>query len=139
MGVCRAGLGQFRERCFANAKFDGARIEPLASRGTSRCLSAVPDGGNRVLSQAALDRLHDDRIVAAYDGSAGLDTGYAMGWWVDRNSGRIHDPGAYGAVSWLDLEDGYGAYLVIEADAGTGLELAAQLHDLVETAVTSFD
>lgn len=88
-------------------------------------------GGNRVLSQAALDRLHD--------GSAEPDTGYAMGWWVDRNSGRISDPGAYGAVPWLDLEDGYGAYLVIEADGGTGLELAAQLYDLVETAVTSFD
>lgn len=92
---------------------------------------------NQVLSQAALDRLHDDRIDDAYDGSAGPDTGYAMGWWVDREGGRIRDPGAYGAVPWLDLEDGYGAYLVMEADAGTGLELAGQLHDLVETSVTS--
>jgi CubicO group peptidase (beta-lactamase class C family) len=94
-------------------------------------------GDNQVLSQAALDRLHDDRIDDAYDGSAGPDTGYAMGWWVDRKGGRIRDPGAYGAVPWLDLEDGYGAYLVMEADAGTGLELAGQLYDLVETAVMS--
>ncbi len=94
-------------------------------------------GDNQVLSAAALDRLHDDRIDDAYDGSAGPDTGYAMGWWVDREGGRIRDPGAYGAVPWLELEDGYGGYLVMEADAGTGLELAGQLYDLVETAVMS--
>lgn len=109
-------------------EFDHDRISLVAS-------------SSKMITAGVLLRLHDDRIVAAYDGSAGPDTGYAMGWWVDRNIGRISDPGAYGSVPWLDLEDGYGAYLVIEAeaDAGTGLELAAQLHDLVETAVTSFD
>ena len=92
---------------------------------------------NRVLSEAALERLHADRIDDAYGGSAGADTGYAMGWWVDRNNGRIRDPGAYGAVPWLDLDDGYGAYLVLEADSFTGAELAGLLYDPIELAVTS--
>ena len=44
-------------------------------------------------------------------------------------------PRAYGSVPWLDLEDGYGAYLVIEADSETGAELAQQLFDVIEKAV----
>lgn len=92
------------------------------------------DGG-QVLSQAALDRMHADRIGPVYDGSALPGTGYGMGWWVDRDTGRISDAGAYGSVPWLDLDDGYGAYLVIEADSGTGNELAALLYDVVEAAV----
>jgi hypothetical protein len=58
-----------------------------------------------------------------------------MGWWVDQGSGRITDPGAYGSVPWLDLEAGYGAYLVIESDSGTGAQLAGLLFDPVDAAV----
>jgi hypothetical protein len=79
--------------------------------------------------------MHTDRIGPTYGGDAGPGTGYGMGWWIDRASGRISDAGAYGAVPWLDLEDGYGAYLVIEADSNTGLELAQELFDVVEQAV----
>ena len=93
-------------------------------------------GDAQVLSQAALDRMHADRIGPTYGADAGPGTGYGMGWWVDRASGRISDPGAYGSVPWLDLEDGYGAYLVIEADSTTGAELAQQLYDVVDEAVT---
>jgi len=90
-------------------------------------------GDTQVLSRAALDQAHADRTGETY----GSTTGYGMGWWVDRVSGRIFDPGAYGAVPWLDLEDGYGAYLVIESDTGIGTALAAQLYDVVDTAVNS--
>ncbi len=91
----------------------------------------------RVLSSAAIDRLHEDRILDAYGGNAfGEGTGYGMGWWIDRDTGRISDGGAYDTVPWLDLEDGYGAYLVIEADSATGNRLATELYDVVETAVT---
>ena len=58
-----------------------------------------------------------------------------MGWWVDRETGRISDGGLYGTVPWLDLEDGYGAYLVVEADSLTGNALADLLYDVVEVAV----
>ena len=95
---------------------------------------------NRVLTQNALDLMHADRIGDAYGGNSGElggGGGYGMGWWVDQASGRITDPGAYGAVPWLDLADGFGAYLVIESDAGTGLELAGLLYGPVEEAISS--
>ncbi len=113
----------------------------LAPRDYAKLLLMHLRGGrcdaNQVLSQAALDRMHADRIGPVYGGEALPGTGYGMGWWVDRASGRISDPGAYGAVPWLDLDDGYGAYLVLEADSGTGLELAGLLFDAVERAVTT--
>ncbi len=95
-------------------------------------------GENQVLSGEALDRMHGDRIAEAYDGDThNAETGYGMGWWVDRPTGRVSDGGAYGSVPWLDLEDGYGAFLVIESNNSTGNELAGQLYDLVEAAVTA--
>jgi len=92
-------------------------------------------GDDQVLSQASLDRMHSDRIGEVYGGESRPGVGYGMGWWVDKASGRIDDPGAFGAVPWLDLEDGYGAYLVIESDATTGYILASQLFDPVDAAV----
>ena len=91
-------------------------------------------GDNRVLSAESLDRMHSDRIMAAY-GSDVWGSGYGMGWWVDRENGRITDGGLYGTVPWLDLEDGYGAYLVVEADSPTGNALAGLLYEVVEEAV----
>jgi CubicO group peptidase (beta-lactamase class C family) len=94
-------------------------------------------GDNQVLTQESLDLMHADRIGDVYGGDAySAGRGYGMGWWVDRESGRISDEGAYGAVPWLDLADGYGAYLVIEADSATGNELAGLLYDVIDEAVT---
>jgi CubicO group peptidase (beta-lactamase class C family) len=93
-------------------------------------------GDEQVLSQTALDRLHADRIGGIY-GSVGPGTGYGMGWWIDRDSGRIYDPGAYGSVPWLDLADGYGAYIVIEADAVTGSQLAGELYDPLDDVMAA--
>ena len=94
-------------------------------------------GDTRVLSASSIDRMHSDRVLEAYgDVAWGAGTGYGMGWWVDRETGRISDGGLYGSVPWLDLEDGYGAYLVVEADSGTGNALAGLLYDVVEAAVT---
>lgn len=90
---------------------------------------------NRVLSAAAVDRMHSDRIAEVYGGTAPGGRGYGLGWWIDRESGRIDDNGAFGTVPWLDVDQGFGAYLVIEADVFTGMELAASLYDLVEDAV----
>jgi hypothetical protein len=90
-------------------------------------------GENRVLSTEALARLHADRTGEVY----GSDTGYGMGWWVDRATGRLTDPGAYGAVAWLDLADGHGGFLVIEADAGTGSAFAATLYEPVADAIAA--
>ena len=71
----------------------------------------------------------------------GISVGLAQESLEERNynkivAGRISDEGAYGAVPWLDLADGYGAYLVIEADSATGNELAGLLYDVIDEAVT---
>lgn len=93
-------------------------------------------GDTQVLSTKALQRLHEDRIGPAYNGNAFAEgVGYGMGWWVDRSEGRIRDPGAYGAVPWLDLGDGYGAFLLLESNQGDGAALAGKLYKPVETAI----
>jgi len=94
-------------------------------------------GDNQVLSQASLDTMYADRIAAAYDGNAsGPTVGYGMGWWIDRDTERISDGGAWGALPWLDLDDGYGAYIVLEDDTQTGQRLKSEIEDLVHRAVT---
>jgi CubicO group peptidase (beta-lactamase class C family) len=121
----------------ANPNMEGGAY--LAPRDYAKLLLMHLRGGrcdaNQVLSQTALDRMHADRIGSVYGGDAATNSGYGMGWWVDRASDRITDPGAYGTVPWLDLDDGYGAYLVLEADTSTGIELASLLYDIVDTAV----
>ena len=93
-------------------------------------------GDTQVLSPESLAAMHADRTGQAYGGSSGDGTGYGLGWWIARDgSQRITDPGAYGAVPWLDLDGGFGAYLVIEADAALGIQLAALLYEPVEEAV----
>jgi CubicO group peptidase (beta-lactamase class C family) len=94
-------------------------------------------GSTQVLEPESVERMQTDRIEA-YGGKTFTGSGYGLGWWVERDgSGRIYDPGAYGAVPWLDLDGGFGAFLVIEADASLGAQLAAQLYDPVEDAVTA--
>ncbi len=95
----------------------------------------VCDGG-RVLSEKSVARAHADRVAAAYGENGDDHPGYGMGWWVDRTTGVISDGGAYGSLPWLDVEDGYGAYLVIEADSGLGARMFGQLAPLVESIMT---
>jgi len=93
-------------------------------------------GDNQVLSPESLARAHGDRIAEVYDGEAwSADNGYGMGWWISRVSDRITDGGAFGSQVWLDLDDGYGVYLVIEATSQKGQALSAQLYDVIEAAV----
>jgi CubicO group peptidase (beta-lactamase class C family) len=95
-------------------------------------------GDERVVSSEAIDRMHADRIAEVYGGDAGElrpTFGYGMGWWVNRESGRINDEGLYGTVPWLDVDDGFGAYLVVEATSAVGSSLADQLYEPVEAAV----
>ncbi len=94
-------------------------------------------GDTQVLSQDALDQTHADRIGEVYGGVPGPASATAWAGGSIATSGRISDPGAYGAVPWLDLEAGYGAYLVIEDDVITGNILAFQLYDLIDSAIAA--
>lgn len=94
-------------------------------------------GDHRVLSEAAVRRLHEDRI-AGYGGETGSPfEGYGMGWWVDRNTpGLTSDPGAYGAFPWIDEERGYAGFFALEATSTIGSLLWAQT---VEHAAAAID
>jgi CubicO group peptidase (beta-lactamase class C family) len=97
------------------------------------------DGG-QVLSPEAVATSHADRVGDEWGGNAGsepsdADTGYGMGWWIDRESGRVSDGGAYGSQPWLDLEDGYGVYLAFEAGGSLGGGLAELLFDPIDEAM----
>jgi len=59
-----------------------------------------------------------------------------MGWWVDQETGIISDGGAWGAYPWLNLDEGYGAYWVIEDEFGTTGRFSEELIGLVHQAVT---
>ena len=61
--------------------------------------------------------------------------GYGMGWWIDRETGQLSDPGLWGAVAWLDLDDRYGAYLIVEDEGATGQSLKTQIEDFVHEGV----
>jgi hypothetical protein len=43
----------------------------------------------------------------------------------------IEDGGAFGSVPWLDLDDGYGVYLLVEDRARTGMRLAERVRPLI--------
>ncbi|MFZ9018346.1 MAG: serine hydrolase domain-containing protein [Ilumatobacteraceae bacterium] len=120
----------------ANPNMEGGAYISVPDYG--RLLLMHLDGGRcgdtQVLSAEALGEMYTDGL-AAWGGSTYTGGGYGMGWWIDRETGRLTDPGAYGAVPWLDLDDGYGAYLVIERDAATGTELAGLLFEPVERAL----
>ncbi len=77
--------------------------------------------GTRVLSAEGVARMQQDRILDAYGGSTGVGgglDGYGLGWWVDReHPGVVADPGAYGAVPWLDHARGYAAVILLEGRA----------------------
>jgi len=68
-------------------------------------------GDQQVLSQAALDSMRVDR-----GGVVPMDpTPYGMGWWISEdNPGVYDDPGAFGAVSFIDVERGIGGYIAID-------------------------
>ncbi len=81
-------------------------------------------GEERVLSQEAVARMREDRIGKVYGGTttSALLEGYGLGFWVDRkNPGVVVDPGAYGAVSYLDENLRYAVFIAVEGGSGNEL------------------
>lgn len=93
-------------------------------------------GDTRVLSEASVRRMREDRIIA-YGGDTGTGfEGYGFGWWIDRERPELAiDPGAYGAYAWIDEARGYGVFFGIEANTALGAELFARLLPLTAEAV----
>ncbi len=94
-------------------------------------------GDTRALSAESVERMHTDRVIERYGptGNPGLG-GYGLGWWVRAPAdGYVTDPGAYGAVPWLELADGYGVYLVVEENLLVGFDLASELGEPIDRAI----
>lgn len=83
---------------------DYAKILLMHLRG-GRC------GDNEVLSPEAVAFMQQDRA-----GQFGV--AYGMGWWIapgdEPGTDVVYDPGAFGAISWLDMERGIGGYVGID-------------------------
>ena len=92
---------------------------------------------NFVMSANSVARMQADQIRETWGGSTGsFWSGYGYGWWVDDARDRwITDPGAYGAVPWLDLSRGYGAMIILEDDVVQGNALAAATLPYIEEAM----
>ena len=91
--------------------------------------------GQRVLSEQAIERAVADRVATVYGGEAAPGLGYGLGWWTNRQNGLVYSTGAYGAVPTLQMDKGFGYYVVLEANDATWQALAAPLGAAVETAV----
>lgn len=90
---------------------------------------------NRVLSEASVNRMVEDR-VGAYGGTS-LDPefpGYGLGWFLDVENGVSTDGGAYGSSPWIDIRKGYGVVFILEANFQLGGRLRGQLRPIVDRA-----
>ena len=92
-------------------------------------------GENRVLSEASVARMQEDRIADAYDGTTTLDPtmpGYGLGWWMTRPKTIISDTGAYGASPWMDVTRGYAAMFLMEGKAEQGALFRIESTPIIE-------
>ena len=101
-------------------------------------------GGYEVLSHAGVELMQQNRSGEVY----GSPIGYGLGWWTQsrnrygesanqetQSTFRLTDPGLYGSTAWLQPDDGFGAYLVVESTGSVGQRLANILYPIVESAV----
>jgi len=106
----------------ANPNIEGGAITNMADY--AKLLQVHLNGGfcgdTQVLSEDAIASMQVDRggVVATNA------TPYGMGWWIrSDNPGVFTDPGAFGAVSFIDVNRGIGGYMAIDeygdaADSG---------------------
>ncbi len=94
-------------------------------------------GENFVMSANAVEQMQANQIDLAWGGKTeSLWAGYGYGWWVDtERDGWLTDPGAFGAVPWLDLPRGYGAMIIVEANIGLGSALGDAVLPSIEAAI----
>ncbi len=101
--------------------------------------------GARVLSPATVAMLKVDQIKDAVfaDGPFSSEeqakfNGYSLGFWISDplqhpgSSGpEFSDPGLFGTMAWIDVDPDYGAVILIESNASTGLEMWSAVRPLL--------
>lgn len=124
----------------SNPNIEGGAITNLADY--AKLLQVHLNGGycgeTQVLSEAALAEMRVDRGgVVAEDAVP-----YGMGWWIDTdNPGVYDDPGAFGSVSFLDVERGFGGYVAIDDYTRIDADAPARLvrRDIIPLLQSAFD
>ena len=106
----------------SNPNVEGGAITNMADY--AKLLQVHLNGGlcgdTQVLSEDSIASMQTDR-----GGVVSINaTPYGMGWWIQEAlTGVFTDPGAFGAVSFIDINRGIGGYMAIdeygdEADSG---------------------
>ncbi len=99
-----------------NPNIEGGAISNL--RDYAKLLQVHLNGGfcgkTQVLSQDAIANMQTDRGSKV----EGDPTPYGMGWWIGlpqfSDDDIFHDPGAFGAVSFIDKNRGIGGFIAID-------------------------
>ena len=124
----------------SNPNIEGGAITNLADY--AKLLQVHLNGGycgeTQILSEAALAEMRVDRGgVVAED-----PVPYGMGWWIDTNNPGVYDdPGAFGSVSFLDIERGFGGYVAIDDYTRVDADAPARLvrRDIIPLLQSAFD
>lgn len=92
----------------------------------------------RVLSEASVDRITQDRLKLAANGAIGpgfavedilaYGRGYGLGWWVDRDTGQRSAPGIYGSTTWIAPDKSYAGLIALRSTGWVGRPLFRQLN-----------
>ncbi|MGB1141846.1 MAG: serine hydrolase domain-containing protein [Halioglobus sp.] len=96
-----------------NAHVEGGAISNMQDYGKLLLLHLRDGmcGDTQVLSAESLAYMRVNR-------AGELGTDYGMGWWInpgqDGEATIYYDPGAFGAISWMDLDRGIGGYVGID-------------------------
>ena len=95
-------------------------------------------GDTQVLTETAVDKMRTNRGGEVEENP----TPYGMGWWISTdNPGVYDDPGAFGSISFIDVERNFAGYVAIDdysrVDADTPVRLVRQ--EIIPLLQTAFD
>ena len=135
-----------------NPNIEGGAITTIGDY--AKLLQIHLDGGRcgdtQVLSPEGIAFMQIDRGTPAgsreFDFGAGsLGAGYGLGWWIEPRDESApylyYDPGAFGAVSWLDTDRGYAGFVAIAdyTQVDNGDATAMILEDIIPLAEQAID
>ena len=138
---------------FAYTSFDGATVASLPGQHNpqvegggitnladyAKLLQVHLNGGYcgeiQVLTEASLASMRQDRGSLTFN-----PTPYGMGWWISSDEPGVYtDGGAFGAVSFLDMNTGIGGFIAIDdytrRAAGQGGAILRTALPLIQEAV----
>ena len=124
----------------SNPSIEGGAITNMADY--AKLLQVHLNGGfcgdTQILSDASIASMQQDRGSVVRENA----TPYGMGWWIRReNPGVFTDPGAFGAVSFIDVNRGIGGYMAIDdySDRDAGAPPAFFIGEMIPAIQAAYD